>query len=146
MHFDPHSPADPLLPSLELPATEVVTAASITATPPDPLPATPPQSTVPAADHVVAHGLWHWVLPGMFFLSMAVLALYATPYLLMHWRMLEAQGEAEATFLKRRAELRAEAQHADERLVELDKRVQLTSLGFPQVVRTGAPPVVNARC
>src|SRR5882724_11178203 len=135
MHFDPHRaamPADPLYPNLELPATEVVTPASITATPPDHLlAAPPPQPPVPAStDHFVAHGLWHWVLPGMFFLSMAVLALYATPYLLMHWRMLEAQGEAEATFLKRRAELRAEAQHADERLVELDKRVQLTSLGF----------------
>jgi S1-C subfamily serine protease len=147
MHFDPPSPAmpaDPLFPSLELPATEVIPPASITATPPDP---PSPQSPAPAsADHFVAHGLWHWVLPGMFFLSMALLALYATPYLLMHWRMLDAQGEAEATFLKRRAELRAEAQHADERLVELDKRVQLTSLGFREVVRKVAPHVVNVAC
>jgi S1-C subfamily serine protease len=64
----------------------------------------------------------------------------------MHWRMLEAQGEAEAIFLKRRAELRAEAEHADERLVDLDKRVQLTSLGFRELVRKTAPQVVNVTC
>jgi S1-C subfamily serine protease len=108
--------------------------------------ATPPPIALPVAavtDHPVARGLWNWVLPGLFFMSMVVLSLYATPYLLMHWRMLEAQSDAEATFLKRRAELRADAEHADERLVQLDKRVQLTSLGFREVVRKVAPHVVN---
>jgi S1-C subfamily serine protease len=108
-------------------------------------PAAPPIAlpVAPVVDHPVARGLWNWVLPGLFFMSMVVLSLYATPYLLVHWRMLEAQGDAEATFLKRRAELRAEAEHADERLVQLDKRVQLISLGFREVVRKVAPHVVN---
>jgi S1-C subfamily serine protease len=69
--------------------------------------------------------------------------LYAAPYLLVHWRTAEAQAEAEATYLKRRAELKAEAEAADERLDVLDKRVQLTSLGFREVVRKVAPIVVN---
>jgi S1-C subfamily serine protease len=83
------------------------------------------------------------VLPGLFLISLAILVVYAMPYLLMHWRIVEAQGEAEAVFQKRRAELRAEAEHADERLIQLDKKVQLTSLGFREVVRKVAPHVVN---
>jgi S1-C subfamily serine protease len=97
----------------------------------------------PVTNRRVAHGLWNWVLPAMFFMSMVVLVVYAAPYLLVHWKLLWAHGEAEAAFEKRRAELRAEAEHADARLVELDKRVQLTSLGFREVVRKVAPHVVN---
>src|SRR5579871_5237311 len=120
----------------------------------DPVPAPPPEpdpptsvsalpASAPGTAQAIGQGLWNWVLPGMFFLAMLVLALYATPYLLLHWRVVEAQGEAEAVFLKRRAELRAEAEHADERLDALDRRVQLTSLGFREVVRKVAPHVVN---
>src|SRR6516165_6250681 len=100
----------------------------------------------PATNRRVAHGLWNWVLPAMFFMSMVVLVVYAAPYLLVHWKLLWAHGEAEAAFEKRRAELRAEAEHADERLVELDKRVQLTSLGFREVVRKVTPHVVHLTC
>jgi serine protease Do len=154
MHADPND-------TLHIPPTDPPTefpADAITADPPPPLPppappdpparpaaARPPSATA-SAEHAIARGLWNWVLPGMFFVSMVVLALYATPYLLMHWRMLEAQGEAEAIFTRRRAELRAEAEHADEHLVNLDKRVQLTSLGFREVVRKVAPHVVNVTC
>ena len=102
----------------------------------------PPRRRPPVAARV-AHGLWNWVLPAMFFLSMLVLVVYAAPYLLVHWKMLWAHGEVEAAFEKRRAELRAEAEHADDRLIELDKRMQLTSLGFREVVRKVAPHVVN---
>jgi S1-C subfamily serine protease len=130
-------PDDPQL-NLELPPS------GITAAVPEPLPA--PVSPQAAPPHVAVRGLWNWALPGMFFLAMVILVLYAMPYLLVHWRMMEAQSEAEATFLKRRAELRAEAEHADARLVELDKRVQLTSLGFREVVRKVAPHVVNVTC
>src|SRR5271165_3480228 len=91
----------------------------------------------------VSDGLWGWVLPATFFLSVVVLVLYAAPYLLSHWRIAEAQAEADAAFLKRRAELKAEAEHADERLDLLDKRVHLASLGFREVVRKVAPNVVN---
>jgi S1-C subfamily serine protease len=149
---EPASPAEPVVLDMELPAK--APAASIIVTVPEPLPTLAvdrpldrPAIGAPASrDPVSTRGLWNWVLPGMFFLSMLLLVLYATPYLLMHWRMLEAQGEAEATFLKRRAELRAEAEHADARLVELDKRVQLTSLGFRELVRKVAPHVVNVAC
>jgi S1-C subfamily serine protease len=153
MHPDPDSrvSAEPSIPNMELPPARI----TVTVPEPQPVPVpAPPESAGPepatrqaklpaGPEHPAARGLWNWVLPGMFFLSMLLLVMYATPYLLMHWRMLEAQGEAEAAFLKRRAELRAEAEHADERLVELDKRVQLTSLGFRELVRKVAPHVVN---
>jgi S1-C subfamily serine protease len=127
---------EPIVPNMELPPS------GITTMPPEPASAAPRRATPQAA----SRGLWNWVLPGMFFLAMVILVLYAMPYLLMHWRMMEAQGEAEATFAKRRAELRAEAEHADKRLVELDQRVHLTSLGFREVVRKVAPHVVNVTC
>jgi S1-C subfamily serine protease len=107
--------------------------AATTATPPEPAPALA----------YAANGLWGWVLPATFFLSMVVLVVYAAPFLLTHWRLAEAQADAEATYRKRRAELKAEAEHADERLELLDKRVQLVSLGFRELVRKVAPNVVN---
>ncbi|MBI3821828.1 MAG: trypsin-like peptidase domain-containing protein [Planctomycetes bacterium] len=91
----------------------------------------------------IAGGLWNWVLPVMFLLSLTVLVIYTAPYLIYHWRLLDAQADAEATFLKRRAELKAEAEHADARLDLLDKRVHLTSLGFEELARKVSPVVVN---
>lgn len=82
-------------------------------------------------------------LPALGVLSLLVLLLYAAPYLLYHWRWLDAKGEAEAFYARRRAELRAEAEHADERLDALDRRVHLVSLGFREVVRKVSPWVVN---
>ena len=76
-------------------------------------------------------------------LAMVGVALFIGPYLLSHWRKAEAESEAEATYLKRRAELKAEAEAADERLATLDKRVHLVSLGFREVARKIAPLVVN---
>ncbi len=108
-----------------------------------PLPDLPSPSDPTPPLALVAHSLWNWVLPATFFLSILVLVLYATPFLLNHWRVTEAQAEAEATYLKRRAELKADAEHADERLDLLDKRVHLASLGFREVVRKVAPNVVN---
>ena len=96
----------------------------------------------PAVD-VVAGGLWNFVLPSVFLISMFMLLLYAVPYLLHHWKLLDAQADAETIYLKRRAELKADAEHADQRLDVLDKRVHLTSLGFREVVRRVTPTVVN---
>ena len=96
----------------------------------------------PVADRVAA-GLWNWVLPGLFFMAIVLMVLYATPYVLYRWRLLDAQADAESFFMKRRAELKAEAEHADERLEVLDKKVHLTSLTFREVVRKTAPHVVN---
>ncbi len=87
--------------------------------------------------------MWGWVLPSVVFVSLVILVLYVTPYLLVHWRHTEAQAEAEAIYQKRRAELKAEAEHAQEQLDLLDKRVVQTSLGFREVVRKIAPKVVN---
>src|SRR5262249_43995320 len=87
--------------------------------------------------------LWGWMLPVIVFFSVIILVVYATPYLIVNWRMAEAQADAEAPYLKRRAELRAEAEHAETQLDALDKRVHLASLGFREVVRKMTPRVVN---
>lgn len=89
------------------------------------------------------NGLWHYVLPTVFLTSMALLVIYAVPYLLFHWRVMDAHADAEGALLKRRAELKAEAEHADERLELLDKKVNLVGLGFREVARKIAPVVVN---
>ncbi len=88
-------------------------------------------------------GLWNYVVPSMFLTSMALLVVYVVPYLFYHWRMMDAQADAEGLLLKRRAELKAEAEHADERLELLDKKVNLVGLGFREVSRKIAPVVVN---
>src|SRR5437868_5217390 len=98
-------PADPLFAdSSNLPVAEPAD----TTAPVAPLVAAP-ASEVPLVAFF-AHGLWNLVLPLMFFLSIVVLVAYTAPFLLTHWRLTEAQAEAEATFLKRRAELKAEAE------------------------------------
>ena len=88
-------------------------------------------------------GWWNRVLPLMLLISMFVLLLYAVPHLLYHWRMMDAHAEADSAYTKRRAELKAELEHADEMLDKLDKRVIQTSLGFREVVRKVTPNVVN---
>jgi S1-C subfamily serine protease len=82
-------------------------------------------------------------MPLAAFLAILLLALYAAPALLYRWRLADAQAEAEAAFLRRSAELRAEAEAADKHLDVLDKRVNLISLGFREAARKVAPHVVN---
>jgi S1-C subfamily serine protease len=77
------------------------------------------------------------------FMLLMLIGAYTAPYMIAHWRGVDTNAEAEATYSKRRAELRAEAEAADERLQLLDKRVQLVSLGFREVVKKVAPLVVN---
>ncbi|GEM_PF-3377370 len=107
-----------------------------------PMAAEPLPSQPPVALHV-GRAFWGWVMPSVVFVALVLLVLYVTPFLLVHWRVKEVQAEAEAIYQKRRAELKAEAEHADARLDLLDKRVQLVSLGFREVVRKVAPRVVN---
>jgi S1-C subfamily serine protease len=87
--------------------------------------------------------MWNCMLPSLFFFSLFLVLLYAIPYLLYHWRVLEAHADADAVYMRRLAELKAEAEHADARLDVLDKRVKLTSLGFREVARKVMPHVVN---
>jgi len=47
--------------------------------------------------------------------------------------------------LKRQAELKADAEYADHRLQELDRRIHFVSLGFREVAKKVAPIVVNIR-
>jgi S1-C subfamily serine protease len=99
---------------------------------------------VPARPVRLSRRAWAGIFfPLATFLAVALLALYAAPALLYRWRAAEAQGEAEAAYQRRRGELRAEAEAADQRLDLLDKRVNLVSLGFREVVRKVAPKVVN---
>jgi serine protease Do len=109
---------------------------------PEPLPS-PPSVPTPTPDVSVGRTMWGWVMPSLVFVSLVMLVLYVTPYLLFHWRSKEAQAEAEAIYQKRRAELKADAEHAQEQLDLLDKRVVQTSLGFREVVRKITPKVVN---
>jgi serine protease Do len=83
------------------------------------------------------------LVPASVFLLVVLLTLYVGPFLLAHWRLTDAQVEADAAYLRRRAELRAEAEAADRQLDLLDKRTNLTSLGFREVIRKVAPIVVN---
>jgi serine protease Do len=134
-------------PPVELPPLVAVTRAE---TPPipakveaAPLEALEPAPIVPPPAAPADPNRRSRLLPGATLLVLVLLFLYVTPYLLHHWRTLEIQGEVQAIYEKRRAELRAEADHADERLAELDKRAHLASLGFREVARKVAPYVVN---
>ena len=86
---------------------------------------------------------WNVVRPAVLLIPLLILLIYGLPYLLYHWRMMDAQADAETFYMKRRAELKAEAEQADARLDLLDKRVHLISLGFREVVRKVKPNVVN---
>ncbi len=126
----------PATPAMELGDPAPPLAAAITAAP-----VAPPAK--PAAPERVGGGLWNWVLPSMLLIPLLILLIYAIPHLLFHWRLVEAHADAESFYMKRRAELKAEAEHADARLDLLDKRAHFTSLGFREVIRKVMPNVVN---
>jgi S1-C subfamily serine protease len=76
-------------------------------------------------------------------LSAGFLALHLAPDWARRWRQVDDQAAAYAAYLKRQAELKAEAESADARLDALDERFHLVSLGFREVVRKVAPVVVH---
>jgi serine protease Do len=84
-----------------------------------------------------------WFVPFLLFSSVLVGVLYVVPMLLMNWRAADAELQAEAAYQKRRAELKAEAEAAQASLDLLDKKLDLTSLGFRKVVQLVTPKVVN---
>ena len=83
------------------------------------------------------------VLIASFVLSAMLVVLYVGPDLAVRWRVLEDQAAANAAYLRREAELKAESEAAERSLADLDRRVQLVSLGFRDVARKVAPVVVN---
>jgi S1-C subfamily serine protease len=103
-----------------------------------PPPATPAPAAAPAGRLIPA---FFW--PATFLLLVILAAVFVYPMLLARWRSVEGQAEAEAAYQKRRAELRAEAEAATQMLDVLDKRINLVSLGFREVVRKVTPNVVN---
>ncbi len=76
-------------------------------------------------------------------IGMGLLAFYAGPWLFLRWRIAQAQADADAIYMKRAAELKAEAESADKHLAVLDDKLKLVSLGFREVARKVAPSVVN---
>jgi serine protease Do len=107
----------------------------------DELPAAPPLRIARPAPR--PRGFATLLLGLTSFMVVFLAGAFATPWLVARWRAIEVRSEADAVYAKRRAELRAEADAAEERLQLLDKRVNLISLGFRDVVRKVGPAVVN---
>jgi S1-C subfamily serine protease len=127
--------------------TEAVTAAPARVAPTRPaleLPAPPANPPAPAAPppppgRLIPAFFW----PATFLLLVILAAVFVYPTLLARWRLVEGAAEAEVAYQKRRAELKAEAEAATQMLDVLDKRINLVSLGFREVVRKVTPNVVN---
>jgi S1-C subfamily serine protease len=120
--------------------------AAVDAAPARPEARTPPAADRPAAENVaptLAVRVLGWVIPFALFSSVLLAVLYFAPMLLLHWRQVEAESQAEVAYQKRRAELKAELEHAQELMNVLDKKTKLTSLGFRSVVQMVTPQVVN---
>ncbi len=109
---------------------------------PEPETTPAPKRTAPAGPGILSV-LGSFVFPLIVVVALIVTIIFGTPHVLYYWRITEAQAEAEAIYVKRKAELKAEAEHADHRLDVLDKRVHLASLGFREVARKVLPHVVN---
>jgi S1-C subfamily serine protease len=123
--FTPNPP-----PSQPAPLTMVPAAAEFT-----PAAAQTPAPRAPALAALA------WSLTGVLLVFMV--AAWSMPWILAHWRSVEARADADAAYQKRRAELRAEAEAANEQLQLLDKRAVLVSFSFREVVRKVGPCVVN---
>lgn len=87
--------------------------------------------------------MWQLVVPTCFLLAVVMLLANILPLVLVHWRRTSATMDAEAIYLKRRAELKAEAESASEQLDKLDSKIGLVSLGFRHVVNKVSPSVVS---
>lgn len=114
---------------------------------PEPASSSPPPMAQPPAtvdDRFATAGpMWRLVVPTAFLLAVVMLLANILPLVLIHWRRSESQADAEAAYLKRRAELRAEAEAAGEQLDRLDSKANLVSLGFRNIVGKVSPSVVN---
>src|SRR5438270_585789 len=96
-----------------------VPADSFTAAPPSRAPASDPGPALPqpAARGATPPGegprLTYFVMSLAILIGMGLLAFYAGPWLFLRWRVAQAQADADAIYLRRTAELRAEAEAAD---------------------------------
>jgi S1-C subfamily serine protease len=84
-----------------------------------------------------------FLLTSILTLGTMILAVFFAPALAVRWRQAEDRAAADAAYLKRLAELRADAEMADKNLQVLDQRFHLVSLGFREVSRKIAPVVVH---
>jgi serine protease Do len=88
-----------------------------------------------------------WPLAAVLITGMVLCAILGGVYLVLKQveqrRKAEDQATADGAYLKRQAELKAEAEAAAHNLDTLDRRVKLVSLGFREVARTVAPVLVN---
>ena len=102
---------------------------------PDPEPAPP---AAPPRFHLV-----RFLAISMLIVSVGVIAALVTPEVVLRWWQVRARAEADATYLRRQAELRAESEAAEVRLAAIDARFRLVSLGFREVAHKVAPSVVT---
>lgn len=99
---------------------------------------TPTLPTAPSRFHAV-----RFLSIASLIVFVGVIAVLLTPEVALRWWQIRARAEADATYLRRQAELRAEAEAADARLAALDDRFRLVSLGFREVAQKVAPSVVT---
>src|SRR5439155_26955698 len=112
--MEPHRPDSPAVPDTAIiPAQNLPGAAPVSPEPDSP---EPPPARVAVARPVHASRSLAALLLGLTsFLVVFLIGGFATPMLVARWRSIESRAEAEAAYAKRRAELRAEADAADER-------------------------------
>src|SRR5205814_1113306 len=91
------TPTTPVMPMMELDPVDPPLESAIAAQPEVKVTRAKRNLKPTVADRA-AGALWNWVLPIMFLMSLFVLILYAAPYLLYHWRIMDAHAEAEAIF------------------------------------------------
>lgn len=103
---------------------------------------------------------WARLASVLLFAAIALLLVFVAPYIKAHWDSVDARSQAEAIYLARRAEERAQAEaffekrekllkeeaaHAEKVLARFDQKLNLVSLGFREVARKVAPLVVNVQ-
>jgi serine protease Do len=143
---EPIQPPDHL-PEPSFPSPEGITAVPLSPPPAVEIPPVSPitQVPVPSVATPASDGsrVAYLLMSLAILIGMGLLAFYTGPWLFLRWRVVQAQADADAVYLRRTAELKAETEAADQRLAAIDDKMKLVSLGFREVARKVAPSVVN---